>query len=691
MKRPEKALILAAGYGARMMPLSADVPKPLMPLWGVPALEHAMALLESWGVRDILLNLHHQPGDILAYVGDRPRQAARVSLSFEPDILGTGGALRRAAWFPGPDPFWILNADVAADLRPEPFLRALRPAGTVAALWLHPRLGPRTVEAASGRVTCFRSLAPGTSGTFTFCGLQLVRPDLLDHLPQDRETFSIVELYERAMSAGRRVAAVIVPGSFWADLGTPRDYLDAHARVLAAARSGAPGARLFARPNRACLQVGAVWNSGTQEPDMRVPRVFPSADRAARVGRGARLENSVLWAGARGRPGGVVTDSIVGRNAAVRRARGAVVVRADGLPGDPVLDKALARLGWRRGQTTAVCLGARGSDRSFTRLERGARSVMFVQYGLARPENARHAPHAAFLRGRGIPVPCVLADFPSERASLMEDLGDVTLEDTVPLVTSARSEALYRRVLDALLLFHAIPLRELRRRRAGLEPPFTAALYRWERELFAEHLLIGRYRLQPDAVAGIMGEMQGIARLLSKARPVLVHRDMQSSNVLLRRGQPWFIDFQGMRLGPAAYDLAALLCDPYVTLAEDVQRRLLLYYARRSPRGDEAVRLFWPAAVQRLAQALGAYGRLSAIHATRRFARYVRPGLLMLARAVARVGGLPATARFLRRALRAEPSPGHELSSPASSAPLRDPSPRCRQGARRALRARPGG
>ena len=117
---PNKAFVLAAGFGTRMLPLSRDLPKPMMPLWGRPLLEHVLLLLRDWGVRDVLVNTHHRPGELIRWAAGRPVAGLRVNFSFEPEILGTGGALRRAAWFLDDRPFWLINADVAADLDPSP-------------------------------------------------------------------------------------------------------------------------------------------------------------------------------------------------------------------------------------------------------------------------------------------------------------------------------------------------------------------------------------------------------------------------------------------------------------------------------------------------------------------------------------------------------------------------------------------
>ena len=114
----------------------------------------------------------------------------------------------------------------------------------------------------------------------------------------------------------------------------------------------------------------------------------------------------------------------------------------------------------------------------------------------------------------------------------------------------------------------------------------------------------------------------------------------------MRRRAVFFIDFQGMRLGPAAYDLASLLCDPYVEMEPNVRARLLEYYLARSRTADEVRAMFWWAAVERLAQALGAFGRLRRLTDEQRFEPYVAPALRLLRCALEQVEGLPVLRRW---------------------------------------------
>jgi aminoglycoside/choline kinase family phosphotransferase len=126
--------------------------------------------------------------------------------------------------------------------------------------------------------------------------------------------------------------------------------------------------------------------------------------------------------------------------------------------------------------------------------------------------------------------------------------------------------------------------------------------------------------------------------LASKPRQ-LVHRDFQSQNILVRNGSAVFIDFQGMRPGLAQYDLASLLCDPYVTISAEERSYLLEYYRNileesGAPVDGDFDRVFWQCAVQRLMQALGAYGFLSIHRGKPTFRAHVAPALIRLREAL---------------------------------------------------------
>jgi aminoglycoside/choline kinase family phosphotransferase len=159
-------------------------------------------------------------------------------------------------------------------------------------------------------------------------------------------------------------------------------------------------------------------------------------------------------------------------------------------------------------------------------------------------------------------------------------------------------------------------------------------------------------RLSRKTAESVLRELGTVAPRLLKAPRVLIHRDLQSSNVLVTASRRIaFIDFQGMRLGPAAYDLASLLCDPYVSLPIENQEDLLSHYENTTGGRRELRDLFWWAGVQRLTQALGAFGRLSAIRGAEHFGGRIPPAVRMLDRALQQTGGFPELRAVVRDAL----------------------------------------
>lgn len=263
-------------------------------------------------------------------------------------------------------------------------------------------------------------------------------------------------------------------------------------------------------------------------------------------------------------------------------------------------------------------LGARGSDRCF--FKRGG-EVIVVYDDETRAENARYAGHARWLAAKGVRVPAVLADLPEEKTLVLEWGGSERKMDAAD----------YGAVAEELAKLHAL---------AGesdlpaLEPQFDAALWRWEEDLFAEHCLGRRYAMEMPVAAS--AELKRAAERLDCEKRALVHRDFQSSNVLWREGKPCIIDFQGMRIGPGSYDLASLLCDPYAEIPEAVRQAAAKRYVKAG--GDAgAVANLDVAAVRRLVQALGAFGRLCGVGRTE-FARHVPSALKNLRAAAGKTG-----------------------------------------------------
>lgn len=635
MKAPQKAIILAAGMATRMLPLSLDTPKPILPLWGRPVIGHILNILRRWKVKEVLVNLHFNPSPLCEYFKSEKPVNLKITFSFEPEILGTGGVLRRAGWFLDSDPFWMINSDIAIDLAPDRLIAEFERGNTIAALWMEPERGPLTVEMRSGRIINFQTSRPGTKGTYTFCGLQLISPSLLQYLPADSFS-SIIQAYENAMRAGKIIRGACIPGSYWADLGAPESYLKAHAEIRDRYFNNLPGRHLF-NP-RLCMQLNKLRERGV------LVSGFAAVDRTAKIYPGARIENAVIWRNAVIGPRARVQNAIVGSECRItgRVPRFAFKTSFIGQYADIQINMALAHLKIDPAQATVMPFAPRGSARSFTRITEGGKRYIMIRYSRERSENCLYARHALFLKKTGINTPSVIADFPKQQFILMADLGDKSLQQIAQNSSQGKLLKLYQETLRAVASLHSKTTKAARREKPEMVAPFSPDLYRWEREFFARHFLGPYLKVKPSGIGQTLSELARIGELLHREHQVLIHRDLQSSNIIIFKHKPYFIDFQGMRFGPAAYDLTSLLCDPYICLTLDKQMALLDFYNLLVGKGAQISNdVFWPAGIQRLAQALGAYGRLAVNTETAWFARYIPPAVQMMRRALEQSGMCP--------------------------------------------------
>lgn len=256
------------------------------------------------------------------------------------------------------------------------------------------------------------------------------------------------------------------------------------------------------------------------------------------------------------------------------------------------------------------------SDRHFYRLnwQNGRESMVLMVYTLARRDNPKFVPATHRLEKIGAHVPHVMA-FDEQRLCVwLQDLGRVDLQSFDQKPWGVR-RPLYEATLREAAKFHVVEEKSLTPADLDeLEPAFDEALYEWEQNYFLDHFVgghLGREFGREDFSAA-HAALRKLRGRLGKLPRCLVHRDFQSQNVLIRGEDAWLVDYQGLRLGRAEYDLASLLYDPYVNLTREERHELLRYYAlHRGLDWDELRETFHLCAAQRLMQALGAYANLS--------------------------------------------------------------------------------
>ena len=224
-----QALILTAGLGTRLRPLTDVRAKPAIPVAGEPMIRRIVAGLVSQGVDDLVLNLHHRPETLTAVLGDGRDLGARVRYSWElPRILGSAGGPRLARPIIGADTFLIVNGDTLTDVSLSGLVDAHAASNALVTLALVPnreylRYGGVLVDA-SGRVTGFIRRGPAAEGSYHYIGMQVVNGRVFDGVAPGEAASSIGGIYDALIASTPGSIRGVISGAAFHDVGTPADY-----------------------------------------------------------------------------------------------------------------------------------------------------------------------------------------------------------------------------------------------------------------------------------------------------------------------------------------------------------------------------------------------------------------------------------------------------------------------------------
>jgi len=230
-----KAMILAAGLGTRLRPLTNDRPKALVEVAGRTLLEIAVQRLRECGVSEVIVNVHHFSGMIVEYLREKSNFGMRIEVSEEDNLLDTGGGLKKAAWFfreegPAAAPFILHNVDVISTIDLRQMLAFHTETQALATLAVQRRQSSRYLLFDEQMRLCGRRLVKEQTTELArpspqllelaFSGIQVISPRLLGMLSEEG-AFSIIQSYLRLAGEGERIVAYRADGDYWRDLGTP--------------------------------------------------------------------------------------------------------------------------------------------------------------------------------------------------------------------------------------------------------------------------------------------------------------------------------------------------------------------------------------------------------------------------------------------------------------------------------------
>jgi NDP-sugar pyrophosphorylase family protein len=331
-----RAMIMAAGLGTRLRPITGELPKPMVPVAGKPVMAHVVDLARRHGLTEIAANLHYLPDTIRGYFGDGGADGVSLRWSLEDELLGTAGGVRNVADFltePG-EPFVVLSADSLTDVDLGALVAAHRRAGNVATLGLTAVEDPSDfgVVVVDGReqIVEFQEKPPleEARSNLASCGIYVFDPAIFDFVEPGFQDWA-KDVFPRVLTSGRPFGGVLVRG-YWNDVGSLGEYQSSNRDALLGTvalalptdeiAEGVRAGRGVEVAGSAVLEGPILLGDGVRIEDRAWIRGPATISAGAVVGSGAALRELNVWPGFRVPPSTVAVGGVLGDAAALARA-----------------------------------------------------------------------------------------------------------------------------------------------------------------------------------------------------------------------------------------------------------------------------------------------------------------------------------------------------------------------------------
>jgi len=275
-----RAIILSAGYGTRLWPLTEDRTKPAIPILGQPLVGYVAEYIARYGCDEVVVNLHHRPDSVRRALGDGSKFGVKLHYVEEPEILGTSGALDNACALLDGDTFIVINGKIITDIDLNAALQTHGNKEALATLVLLPNRACErfsVVEAEDGLLRGFGGMPSKENFTagkppLMFTGIHILEPRIFEYIPHAVFSDFVVDVYPKALARGERIA-VHVANESWYELSTIHRYLDISLLLMAqkGSNSVVTGAGCDISP-RADLTQSVLWDNVCIDDDARVRR-----------------------------------------------------------------------------------------------------------------------------------------------------------------------------------------------------------------------------------------------------------------------------------------------------------------------------------------------------------------------------------------------------------------------------------
>ncbi len=587
---PLNLFIASAGLGTRLQPVTRTFPKPLLPMAGIPLIERLLhSVQERLRIQDFAMNLHYQPDLFENWVRELPPDLPRPAFFYEEKLMGTGGAIANARDFFRRGSCLLINGDILTDIDWTALAEHHRRSGNLVTLAMQDRSRERRVGVdADENLLCIdpEMKTPGVHRWLGYACAAIYEPEFLKFLPAGES--HVPPVWVEAAGKTGRVGTYDIGSSAWIDLGNA----DRYAAGVFSCLNGAE--RFYAEP------LDIPWDT-----HIRGTCVI---EKDVTIGAGVELHNAILLPGTRLKDGEKLSSVIAGPD--FREKFSLPLTRERDWDGKKNLS---------------------GSDRIYSHTADG----ILLEYSAFEPLIERQIALTEILRRNHLPVPQVYSHNPRKRLLLLQDLGDESLQSWCRTRSTEDIAPVLKTVLDRLIDFQWT---DTSGSPCPQDKPFDQTVLLWESSYFLERCVYRIFALKDfcrPRLEALDQEFRQLAGLVSALPRSLMHRDFQSSNVMMVQGQPWFIDFQAAHHGPCFYDAASMIGDPYLDLPRPLRKELEQYYlssvsSRLTLTSDESQNALIVCGIQRHMQALGAYGFISAIRGKNEFLDFIPPALRFL-------------------------------------------------------------
>ncbi len=619
-------MILAAGAGTRLRPLTDDLPKALATIYGQTLLDIVCNKMTQANINNVAANSHHCAEKISDWLANKKENNLNIKLFHEtPKALGTGGPLINAKEHlckDNADYFVLHNCDIISNINLQHLINAhhqniVQNEDALVTMCLVEGVEPRiVVDEKSNNIINMRDVLSIDDSEdyrrYSYAGISCFSTKIFDHFPEEIEEYCIIELLLELMKEKKITVNSFIAKNdiYWNDIGSSSCFYDVHKHLL----------------DNEHHEIALLGNNIKNKE-----KYWSECQKIL------YLDN---------------TEEYKFKHNLKPQQR-AISVKHKELNTHIVVDyhhSMIAKILQNMFSTTNVIkfsahlLKEQGSSRTFYRIhfdnDNTSNTSQILMLSSAEDiDFERFINYATTYKLHGINVPEIFGIDRNNYSILMEDFGDYSLCDFYFRNCDDDKKIIncYKNLIDELIIFQqqgeivSEKLSELR--------TFDVEYLRWETNYFLEYFLhfyckenLEQSRSELDAVFAKLADV-----CLHKTEQCLIHRDFQSMNIHILSEDDdlkhdfGIIDFQGGRIGSQFYDLASLINDPYVILSPMMRNELYLYYCQQRNLDSEiCLENYLAATLQRNMQALGAYAFLSLVKNKSDYRQYIAPGLRLL-------------------------------------------------------------